>query len=225
MVSIFTLNISGTLFAVAFGILVLVFGLGMWWFFLAVLADFLILSAIATGAKEEEKMRMKGYERFRSWKNVVANGIAPVVIVFAYFLNSIYFVVPQSVLVYAFVASVCAITADKFSSEFGVLDVEPTMLLTMKRTKKGKSGAVTWFGLVMGIVAAALVGLTAFAVGASLIVFAVLTVSGLFGDLVDSVFGYFEEMGYGNKYTTNLLCSVSGALLCFAVFVLFPSLL
>src|SRR5208282_2645426 len=99
MASLFTLNISGSLFAVAFGILVFVFGLSMWWFFIAVLIDFLILSAIATRAKDEEKSRLRGYERERGWKNVVANGFVPLIIVFWYFLNSVANSIPQVVIV------------------------------------------------------------------------------------------------------------------------------
>ncbi len=225
MDSVFTLNISGTLFAVAFGILVFVFGLGLWWFFIAVLIDFLIMSAIATRARDEEKVHIRGYEKLRSWKNVVANGLIPVLIVFAYFFNSVNMIVPQAVIIYAFVASVCAITADKFASEFGVLSGEPIMLLTMKKAKKGKSGAVTWYGTLMGVVASALIGLSVFALGGSILIFIVLIVSGFVGHLIESVFGDFSEKGYGNKYTSNLLCSVTGAMFCAAVLTLVPSLL
>ena len=28
---------------------------------------------------------------------------------------------------------------------------------------------------------------------------------------MDSVFGYFEERGTGNKYTTNIACAITGA--------------
>lgn len=226
MVSLFTLNISGTLFAVAFGILVFAFGMGMWWYFIAVLIDFLILSAIATRARDEEKVHIRGYERLRSWKNVIANGLVPVILVILYFVDFSTGTVPQNVILYAFVASVCAITADKFASEFGVLSAgEPIMLLTMKKVRKGKSGAVTWFGTIMGIVASILIALTVFAIGGTFAIFVVLLVSGFVGNLVDSVFGYFEEMGYGNKYTTNLLCSISGAVFCILVLIVVPSLL
>jgi uncharacterized protein (TIGR00297 family) len=212
MVSVFTLDISGTLIAAAFGILIIIFGGNLWWFFMAVMIDFLVLSAIATRARDEEKVHLRGYEKLRSWKNVVANGLVPVIIVIFYFFNSVYFALPQIVVLYAFVASVCAITADKFASEFGVLAGDPVFLLTLKKTKKGRSGAVTWFGTLMGVVASALIGLTIFAVGGSIVAYIALIFSGVVGNLVDSVFGYFEERGMGNKYTTNLLCSVAGAL-------------
>ena len=39
---------------------------------------------------------------------------------------------------------------------------------------------------------------------------AVVVFSGLAGDLADSVLGYFEEKGIGNKYTSNFVCAVVG---------------
>ena len=95
----------------------------------------------------------------------------------------------------------------------------------MKKAKKGKSGAVTWFGTFMGLAASALVGLTVFAIGGTVVIFVVLIASGFVGNLVDSFFGYFEEEGYGNKYTSNLLCSVAGACFCALVLTLLPSFL
>ena len=68
----------------------------------------------------------------------------------------------SNITIYTFVASVAGITADKFASEFGVLDGDPIMLMTGKKAKKGTSGAVTWLGFAMGSVASGLVALTVF---------------------------------------------------------------
>lgn len=212
--SLFTLNIGGTLLAVMFGIAVFFFGLSLWWFFLAVLIDFLVLSAIATMAGAEGKEGIRGYEMVRGWRNVVANGAVPVVIAFLYFIDVMYGFMPPYILVFSFVASVCSITADKFASEFGVLSDIPVGLFDFKKKRKGTSGAVTLFGTVMGAVASFIVGFTCFAIGGSVVVFVVVFVSGVFGNFVDSVFGHFEEKGIGNKYTSNLMCAVAGALLC-----------
>ncbi|MDE1834959.1 MAG: DUF92 domain-containing protein [Candidatus Micrarchaeota archaeon] len=225
MASVFTLNISGTMLAILFGLLVFVFGLNMWWYFIAVMVDFLVLSAIVTRAKDEEKEKLRGYEKERSWKNVVANGIVPVIMVFFYFLNARSPFTIQSILVYSFVAAMSAITADKFASELGVLDGEPVMLLTLKKAKKGMSGGVTWFGTLMGLIASILIALTVFAISAPVTAFIVIVVSGFVGNVVDSIFGYFEEKGIGNKFTSNILCSIAGSVFCAAVFLAVPSLL
>lgn len=221
MASIFTLNIGGVGLAVLFGIALYYFGLSYWWFFIAVMLDFLVLSALATRAGDEDKSHIRGYEMIRGWKNVVANGLIPVVIVFFYFLDSAYGFLPQKVIIYAFIASVCAITADKFASEFGVLGGEPIDIFDFKKKRKGTSGAITKFGTVMGIVAAFIVGFTYFAIGTSVFVFAVIVISGAFGNLVDSIFGHFEEKKIGNKYTSNIMCSIAGGVLCVLVLAYF----
>jgi uncharacterized protein (TIGR00297 family) len=226
MASVFTLDISGTLLAVLFGVTIFYLGLNMWWFFIAILIDFLILSSLATHAKEDSKALLKGYEKTRSWKNVVANGLVPVAVVIVYFLFENLLgvsVLHAEIIVFAFVASVAAITADKFASEFGVLGAqEPKDLITRKRVKKGISGGVTWFGTLMGLAASFLIGLSVFALGAQVVVFVVVVVAGVLGNAVDSLLGHFEEKGIGNKYTSNLLCSVAGALFCAAVLYVLP---
>ena len=218
MASVFTLDVSGTLLALAFGVTIFYLGLQEWWFFIAVLIEFLVLSSLATRAREEEKMKLKGYEKVRSWKNVAANGLVPVLAVVVYFVYSSYLGTSLghlNAILYAFVASVCAITADKFASEFGVLgSTAPIDIISGKAVRKGTSGGVTRFGTLMGLFASVLVGLTVFSIGASVLVFVVIVVSGVFGNLVDSALGHFEEKGIGNKYTSNLMCAASGAALC-----------
>ncbi|MCL4365579.1 MAG: DUF92 domain-containing protein [Candidatus Marsarchaeota archaeon] len=223
--SLLTLNISGTLLAVVFGVIIVYFGLSVGWFFIAVLLDFLILSSIATKTNEGGKLHVRGYEKVRSWKNVIANGIVPVVVVLIYFFfeSSVGLQTSTSeMLIYSFVASVASITADKFASEFGVLKAVPIDIITRKKVKKGTSGGVTVFGTAMGACGAFLIGLTVFALGATAYVFIVVVASGVFGNVVDSLLGHFEERGLGNKYTSNFLCSLSGTLVCFAVLSLLP---
>ncbi|MHB1829923.1 MAG: DUF92 domain-containing protein [Candidatus Micrarchaeaceae archaeon] len=223
MASIFTLDVSGTLLAVLFGLITFYFGLQLWWFFMAVLVDFLVLSAIATRAKEEEKMRMKGYEKVRSWKNVVANGMVPVAIVVIYFVFASYEGVSPAgsqIIVYSFIASLAAVTADKFASEFGVLYGHPKDIITQARVRRGTSGGITWMGTLMGLVGSALIGLTALSIGASLMVFDVIVIAGVVGNVVDSVLGHFEEQGIGNKYTSNIVCAVTGSVLCAVVLLI-----
>ncbi len=222
MASVFTLDISGVLLALFMCVVVLYFGLQMWWFFVAVLVDFLVLSALATRAREDDKAKIKGYERVRGWKNVAANGLVPTAIVILYFVCAVTGAsqVQLQIIVFSFVASVCAITADKFASEFGELKDNPVDLLTMEKVRRGASGGVTWFGTAMGFVASFLVGFTVFAIGGSVAVFVVVMVAGFFGNMVDSVLGHFEEKKIGNKYTSNFMCSLGGALFCALLLIL-----
>jgi uncharacterized protein (TIGR00297 family) len=214
-----TLNERGIIAALVIGVAILFFGADMGSFFLAVMVFFLVLSAIATKMEFEKKLKMRAYEKVRGWRNVVANGIVPSVAALAYFLNLNYSFLPKGYLVIAFVASVAGITADKFSSEIGILNGEPRMLLTTKKVKKGRSGAVTALGLVVGLFAAFAIGLSVFVFGIDYRAFYIIVLSGFLGNLFDSVLGYFEEKGIGNKFTSNAFCALFSWLFCLAVLV------
>jgi uncharacterized membrane protein len=127
---------------------------------------------------------------------------------------------------FGFICAVAAITADKFASEIGVLDGMPLSLLGKKKVRKGVSGGVTWLGLTVSVLAAAVIGILLVSVmGRAALVnyyfaITVVTLSGFFGSLVDSLTGYYEEMHIGNKFTSNFLCSVAGAALGILIVVL-----
>ena len=232
MKTFLTLDVVGILAALILGGLILVFG-GLEAFF--VLLFFLVISAVVSRVGKARKNRMKGYEMVRGWKNVLANGAVPLVLSFAYFLIANFnfgpvglAVLTQNCIIVGFIASVAAITADKFSSELGIFDENVVMLVSLKRVHAGISGGVSVLGTVAGFVGALLVASFAvllFLLGAlSLPIAAVLillvSLAGLVGDMVDSVAGYFEEKGLGNKFSSNILCAASGALFGMAVFLL-----
>lgn len=214
-----TLDLYGLVVAATIGALILFFGGEQGLFFLFVILEFLVLASIATWLEKGEKQKMKGYESARGWKNVVANGIVPLVISALYFLYGSSFPMAKAFFVVAYVASLAAVTADKFSSEIGVLDPHPIMLLGLKISKVGKSGAVSPLGLVAGLLASSFIAACLFSYHNFLFLFLIVMVSGFFGDLVDSFFGYFEEKGFGNKYMSNILCAMFGA--GFGVLLLF----
>jgi uncharacterized protein (TIGR00297 family) len=214
MFRLFTLDSKGILLAVAMGALILFLGGADGLLFLSDLLLFLVLSAAVTRIGKIKKLGIGVYEHVRSWRNVLANGAVPTAAALLYWLNSWHPFVTPGILVLAYVASVCAVTADKFGSELGVLDGEPTMLLTLKRTKKGVSGGVTGIGLLSSLVGSAIIGLSALLFGGGLAGVAIVTLAGFLGSIVDSILGYFEENGIGNKFTSNFFCSVTGLLAC-----------
>ncbi len=226
MLRLFTLDLSGLLLATAMGIAIFALGGSLGALFLLSLLLFLVLSAVVTRIGKVRKQRIGLYEAGRGWKNVVANGAMPLAAAFLYWLNMTYQWLPPNALALAYLASVCAITADKFASEIGVLNGEPVVLLTLKRTKKGVSGGVTWMGLLASLVGSGMVGLCALglvagygwlALAVPLAFVSTVTVCGFLGNIVDSVLGYFEEKGIGNKFTSNFFCSVAGFLFCILV--------
>lgn len=214
MFRLFTLDGKGVLLAAAMGIAIFALGLDRGLMFLLDLMLFLVLSAAVTYVGKIRKQGIGVYEAGRGWKNVLANGAMPLIAAALYWADSLHQFLPPSMLVLAYVASVCAITADKFASEIGVLDGEPTVLLTLKKTKKGVSGGVTGIGLLASLLGSAIIGLSVLAVGGGAVGVAIVAVAGFLGNIVDSVLGYFEERGTGNKFTSNFFCSVAGFFLC-----------
>lgn len=227
-----TLDVVGLAAAVVLGALIFVFGGAAGPFMLALVLLFLVSSSFATGFRKRTKERMRGYERARGWKNVLANGLVPLLIAVAFFIN-IHYGLGFSVQVFEFVyaASIAAITADKFSSELGVFDKDVIMLATLRKTRPGISGGVSFMGTVAGAIGAAIISMgfglyaglgwsSLFSLQLALLAFVMILVAGLAGNLVDSFLGYFEDRGLGNKYTSNFACAVAGAavgLLLFAV--------
>lgn len=214
MVRFLTLDTKGILLAFVVGAVLLMAGGNLGTLFVAVMLLFLVLAAIVTGIGKVNKQGIGVYESRRGWRNVTSNGTVPVSAAVAYWL-SLAFPSPMAKLIaLAYTASVCAITADKFASELGVLDGEPVMLLTLKHAKKGASGAVTSAGLAASLVGSAIIGLSAIALSASATQMLIVVVSGFLGNIIDSVMGYYENKGIGDKHTSNFFCSLAGFVLC-----------
>ncbi|MFA5077374.1 MAG: DUF92 domain-containing protein, partial [Candidatus Micrarchaeia archaeon] len=114
-----------------------------------------------------------------------------------------------------FIASVAAITSDKFASELGVLEKKkPIYLLTMKEVTPGTSGAVSPLGTLMSFAGALFIGAAAILIFGITPTTAILVgVAGFLGSFADTLAGVFEEKGIGNKFTSNFICSLTGAIL------------
>jgi uncharacterized protein (TIGR00297 family) len=206
---IFTLDEKGIVGAFFILFLIFIFGKEIWYLFLFPLLLFLILSWIVTNIGKEKKKKLGTFEKKRSIQNVFANGVIPVVMMAFYYFTS------NQIFILGYLGAVAAITSDKFSSEIGILDGTPRRITDFKKVKKGESGGITFLGSIAGIFASFLISLTSFLFGVQnkiiLIFFA-----GIVGNIFDSFFGVFEEKGFGNKHTTNILCSVFGSF--FAIF-------
>lgn len=202
---IFTLDEKGILGAFLIFVLIFFFGRELWFLFFLPLLLFLVLSWVVTNIGKEKKKKLGTFEKKRSIENVFANGIIPLLMVFLYFLTN------KEIFILGYLAAVAAITSDKFSSEIGILDGVPRRILDFKKVKKGESGGITVLGSVAGMFASFLISLTSFLFGMQnkiLIIF----IAGVLGNIFDSIFGIFEEKGFGNKHTTNILCSFFGSL-------------
>ncbi len=225
----FTLNMKATASAVAMGVLIILLGGEFGLYFFTAMLLFLILSGTVSYIGRVYKQKKRLFEKVRTTKNVIANGLWPTIIVLLFFISSSWFAGRFSAFIFvAFVGSVAAITSDKFSSEIGVLDGMPIQLISFKRVKKGVSGGVTVVGLLAGLLGAALISITPILVYAQIgqvlgmnIVYVIIAacIGGFSGTIGDSILGYYEENGLGNKYTSNFFASIIGSLVALLVIV------
>jgi uncharacterized protein (TIGR00297 family) len=196
------LDKGGALLALVFGAILFVFGGPE---YLALMLFFFFLAIIVTRYEYEIKREAGLYEHERGWENVFSNGLLPSLLAIA---SPLIGPIP-------FIASLAAVTADKFGSEVGVLDAEdPVSLLDFKAVKPGTSGAVSRMGVVGSLAGAVAIGFGSMLVfGITPTVALLVSLAGLAGSIVDSLFGVFEERGWGTKGSTNFICSLSGALI------------
>jgi uncharacterized protein (TIGR00297 family) len=173
--------------------------------YLALMLVFFLLAVVVTRYGYDVKRELGLYEHERGWENVLSNG----------FLPSILAVLSPYIGAGPFIASMAAVTADKFASEIGVLEQDqPISLLNLQPVKPGTSGAVSRIGTVASLGGATLIGVAAiflFQVNPNTAL--LFGIAGLIGSVVDSLFGVLEERGVGTKGTTNFICSLTGALI------------
>lgn len=228
-----TLNWGGVALALILGAAFIFFGLGLGYFFVAAMIVFLALAAIVTYIDLRYKKRLGIGQHARGIKNVLANGVPPLIMVVIFYLSSIHGNGSIALLsVVGFIASVAAITADKFNSEIGVLSRgAPRMIFTNKKVRKGTSGAMSLLGTFAGLIGALVIALLVLFIVRPLFMFrskypfgiekavAAITIAGFVGSFVDSALGYYEEKGIGNKQTSNFLCGVVAGFVAMLLFV------
>lgn len=196
------LDTKGVLLALLFGAVLLVYG-GI--SYLSLMLAFFSFAIIVTKYEYEIKKEMGLYEHERGWENVLSNGLLPSILAA---LSPITGPMP-------FIASLAAVSADKFGSELGVLDPnEPRSMFNLMPVKPGTSGAMSVLGTVGSLAGATVIGVAAvFLFGLSPTQAFMVGLIGLAGSVVDTAFGVFEEGGLGTKGTTNFICSLAGAVL------------
>ena len=203
---------SPFLLALLMGALILFLGHPMGFQMLGLMLFFLAISVFATRYGSRSKKRLDIFEGERGWKNVMSNGLVPTLMVVSLFLTG------DRIFLFAYIASIASITADKFASELGIFDV-PFFLLGMRRVRPGTSGAVSVLGTLASLSGAFIISLgSVYLFGFPIYTAFMLGLIGFMGGFVDSIFGILEEKGIGNKFTTNFMCSLTGALMVWLVF-------
>ncbi len=118
-----------------------------------------------------------------------------------------------------FFGAIAAALADTLSSEIGILSKKkPVMITTLKTAEPGVDGAVSSLGLAASIAGGLLIAIAGFLFGLGIKQAIIVLMAGIFGGLMDSIFGAtLQRKGWVDNNEVNFLGSSSGAL--FAVFV------
>lgn len=196
------LDTKGVILALFFGIVLFFYGGPS---YLALMLIFFLLAMVVTRYEYDIKRELGLYEHERGWENVLSNGFLPTILA----------VLSPYIGPMPFIASMAAVTADKFGSEIGVLDPhDPLSIFSLKPVKPGTSGAMSVIGTVGSLAGACAIGAVAvFVFGLNPTAALLVSMAGLVGSIADTMFGVLEEAGIGTKGTTNFICSLTGALI------------
>lgn len=194
---------------------IILMGADVQWLILMVC--FLIFGSIVSKIGYPKKASMGLGESKRTIKNVLANGSLAVLIVILYSFG----IIDYNTALFGYIGSIAAATSDTFSSELGVLSNEtPRLITTFQKVKRGVDGGISLYGTLAGLFGAFLIGVLAYImfginsnlnVGTNVIWIG--TISGLIGNLSDSLFGaLFERRGLFTNEHVNFTCTLIGSI-------------
>jgi len=196
------LSKSGAVASTVVGVVLAVFGPPSAFILMTL---FTVASFFATMKDIDKKIEMglqEGQFGERAWKNVAAVAFPPCLITVIHFFTGF----DDTLYAIMFISSVAVAGADTIASEIGVKDPKAYMITTMKPVQPGVNGGVSVLGTVSSTIAAfgiALIGWAVMTESLSIWVLIPFTM-GVFGNLLDSVFGaLIENRGLISKYTNN----------------------
>jgi uncharacterized protein (TIGR00297 family) len=206
------LTISGGIASFAVGLIIGGLGSVGW---LVTLILFTFLGFIVTKYRfqiKESKGLQEGKRGERTYRNVLANGLVPVIIAIVSFLMGAQGTVVAAV---AFISAVAVAAADTTASELGVLSERTYLITTGARVPTGTDGGIS----LMGTVWCAIASLCASYIGWLVIVqqpfdplFLIPTSMGVVGCMVDSLIGAtLERKGIVGKLHVNMISMGVGA--------------
>ena len=186
------LDSKGVMASIVVGYLIMVFA-GLSYF--AILLAFFLVSAAVTRLR----VRIVG-ESFvekdwiRSWKNVLANGLAPTLAI----ILPTAFRGGSTTMAIGYLGAVGTAFADTLATEIGLLyGGRPRLITSFEKVEKGTPGAVSFHGYLGGLLALAILSGLAPIIGlASPSTALIIISSGIFGMTIDSVLGAGVQAKY-----------------------------
>ncbi len=124
-------------------------------------------------------------------------------------------------------AALAEAAADTVSSELGqVLNDQPRMLTTLRRTEPGTDGAISVGGTIAGVVAAGVVAAVgAFAFRGGRVMLGISWTAGVFGLFFDSLLGAtLERRGWMNNDAVNFLSTASASAFALGLMAVLPTI-
>ena len=186
------LDLLGSSFVTIIGIFIIITR-GINW--LAILLLFLLLGSAFTKFKSDYKKRIGLTHEKRTIKNVISNGIVPVIMALLGNYGG-------------FLGAIATATADTMASEIGVLS-KPILITSQEKVKPGTDGGVSVLGTLI-------IGVSAFIVNVSPDIthsICISLIAGMVGCFADSLLGAtLERNGLFNNEHVNLTATIIGAL-------------
>lgn len=186
------LDSRGVAASIVIGYLVIVFaGLN---YFIILLAFFLVSAAVTRLRVRIVGESIVEKDWIRSWKNVLANGLAPTLVI----ILSTAFRGSFTIMAVGYLGAVGTAFADTLATEIGLLyGGRPRLITSFEKVEKGTPGAVSPYGYLGGLLALTILSGLAPVMGLASPSTALIVVSsGVLGMTIDSVLGAGVQAKY-----------------------------
>jgi uncharacterized protein (TIGR00297 family) len=199
-----SLDISGTVAAIVIGVLIYALAGPLVW--LALMTFFVSSSSITHFKKNKKQALSEEYKKTRrNYRQVLANGLMAAI------FSCLYAATGQQAMIIVAIVAIAASCADTWGSELGVLNKGKTVsIISMKPVAKGQSGGISLFGTAMSFAGSALIA-SVYSIGLliqsdytaqqTLLIFAIISIIGLLGSLMDSLLGATIQAQYLDNNT------------------------
>jgi len=202
------IDISALLASGAVGTVALL-TVGVDWLYL--ILAFFIMGNLITKYKYGAKENLGVEEGIRTFRNVFGNGGAATIFAIFYLLTD-----KNPVLLLGFIGAMATATADTFATEIGQAhEREPRLIINLRKTKVGTSGAVSLPGSIAALIGAGIISSIPLLFSINLdkiLIFSIGTISGFIGCNIDSLIGATIERKRVDKHMTNFLGTLSGGI-------------